>query len=165
MDILIEHFWYGKTGKPESKIINDEEAKLPSSFLMHKIAEKMKDKIMTFMDGLHAFLESYALTSQQEGSKFFVKAVIGNPDPDGEIIVAGNDVIVPGDKMLWWIDSKSYTLSRASISTTFEGEQVEFSASYKYISPGLNYIAFAEILVPGKSITVQLHAYDYNKMD
>ena len=66
---------------------------------------------------------------------------------------------------MWWIDLHNHTVSKASVSTTFEGDQVEFTATYKYILPGLHYMAFAEILVPAKSIMVQLHSYDYTKTD
>jgi len=165
VDILIEHFWYTGEGKPTSRIINDEEAKLPSSFLIHRLAEEMKEKTVDFMKALHVFLQEYALTGEGELATFFTKAVIGDLGPEGEMLVSGNDVIVGGDKMVWYIDPKNYTLSRASVYTTFKGEKVEFSASYKYLSPGINYMAFAEIIVPGRNLLVKLHNYDYSKAD
>jgi hypothetical protein len=165
MDILIEHCWFGNSGLPEKKVINDQEAKLPSTFLVHKVAEEVKAKMVGFMDGLHGFLEKYALRDQPSGSQFFSKARIGDIDPSGTILVSGNDILVKGDQVLWWIDSRNFALSKVSISTEFEGEKVEFSASYKYLLTGLNYLAFAEILVPGKDIIVQLHNYDYARTD
>jgi hypothetical protein len=165
MDILIEQFRYGSNGELHRKIINDQEAKLPSSFLIHGIAEEMKTKMISFMDNLRIFLEEYALADQQKGSIFLSKAKIGSPDPEGQILVCGEDVIIKGDKLLWWIDAHKYTITRASISTSFEGDEIEFTATYKYILPGLNYMAFAEILVPPKNIMVQLHCYDYMKVD
>jgi len=165
VDILIEQFSYASDGKLQRKIINDQEAKLPSSFLIHEIAEEMKTKMISFMDNLRIFLEEYALTDQQKGSLFFSKAKIGSPDPEGQILVCGEDVIIKGDKLSWWIDAHNYTISKVSISTIFEGDQIEFTATYKYIIPGLNYLAFAEILVPPKNIMVQLHCYDYMKAD
>jgi hypothetical protein len=161
MDILIEQVNYGPDGKVQRKIINDQETKLPSTFLIHQIAEDMKTKMVNFMNNLHLFLEDYALEDQNRGSLFFSKAMIGDPDPEGQILVSGSDVIVKGDRLQWWIDSRNYSITKASISTTFDGDQIEFTATYKNIPPGLNYMAFAEILVPAKSILVQLHSYDY----
>jgi hypothetical protein len=161
MDILIEHLSYGPDGKIQRTITNNQEAKLPSSFLIHQVAEDMKTKLVTFMNDLHVFLEEYALEDQGKASVFFSKANIGSPDKDGHILVSGEDVITKGDRLLWWIDTHNYTIAKASISTTFEGDQVEFTATYKYILPGVNYMAFAEVLVPAKSITVMLHCYDY----
>jgi hypothetical protein len=161
MDILIEHVNYGPDGKMQRKIINDQEAKLPSSFLIHQVAEDMKAKMINFMNNLHLFLEKYALTDEEKGTLFFLKAVIGDPDPEGQILVSGENVIIQGDRLQWWIDTHNYAITKASISTIFDGDQIEFTATYKNIPPGLNYMAFAEILVPAKSIMVQLHNYDY----
>ena len=165
MDILIENIRYGSDGKLHWKIINDQEAKLPSSFLLHQIAEDMKTKMVNFMNNLRVFLEEYALTDQEKGALFFSKAMIGNPDSEGQILVSANDVIVKGDRLQWWIDSRNFSITKTSISTTFEGDQIEFTATYKYIVPGLNYMAFADIMVPAKSTVVMLHCYDYIKLN
>jgi len=165
MDILIESFNYGPDGILRKKIINDQEAKLPSSFIAHRIAEEIKTKMVTFMSNLQVFLQKYALDDSGHEDAFFSRAVIGDPDPNGEFLVACENIVVKGDKMLWWIDSRNYTLLKASVSTIFDGEKVEFTATYKNIPPGLSYMSFAEILVPEKSIIVQLHSYDYAKTD
>ena len=165
MDILIEECRYGPDGKLQQKIINDQEAKLPSSFLIHQIAEEMKTKMVTFMNDLHVFLEKYALIDPNLVSVFFSKAKIGSPEPNGQVLVTGEDVIIKGDKLQWWIDLHNSSITKASIMTTFEGDQIEFTATYKYIIPGLQYMAFAEILVPPKNIIVLLHFYDYTKVD
>jgi hypothetical protein len=161
MDILIQQEMYGADGKLEKKVLNDQEAKLPSSFLIHQVAEEMKTKMITFMDGLHLFLESYALDDRSKASSFFSKAMIQEIQPGGDILVVANDVIVDGDRLQWWVDPHTFEIIKASVSTVFEGEKVEFTATYKNIPPGLNYMAFAEILVPSKSLMVQLHSYDY----
>ncbi|MDP4282442.1 MAG: hypothetical protein Q8867_09890, partial [Bacteroidota bacterium] len=165
MDILIEECRYGPNGKLQRRIINDQEAKLPSSFLVHQIAEEMKTKMVTFMNDLHVFLEKYSLDDATLGSAFFSKAKIGSPDPNGQVLVSSEDVIIKGDKLLWWIDLRDNSITKASIVTTFNGDQVEFTATYKYIPSGLQYMTFAEILVPLKSLIVQLHFYDYTKID
>jgi hypothetical protein len=157
VEILIEQVRYGPDGKQERKIINDQEAKLPSSFLIHQVAEDMKAKMISFMNNLHLFLEGYALEDQNMGTLFFSRAVIGNPDPEGQILVSGGDVLIKGDRLQWWIDSRTYSITKASIATTFDGDQIEFTATYKNIPSGVNYLAFAEILVPAKSVMVQLH--------
>lgn len=161
MDILIEQERYGADGKLEKKVINDQEAKLPSSFLVHQIAEEMKTKMVTFMDGLHLFLEEYSLEDRSRGSEFFSKAMVKETGNGGDILVAASNVIVSGDRLQLWIDPHSYVVSKASVSTVFEGDQVEFTATYNNIPPGLNYMAFGEIIVPSKSLMVQLHSYDY----
>lgn len=163
MDIMIEDFSYGPDGKLIRKIVNDQEAKMPSSFLVHQVAEEIKGKMISFMNSLHLFLEQYKLEDPQKFSDFYNKATIGLPDTNGRVLISCNNVIVPGDRVLWWIDIRTFSVVRTSISTVFEGDQVEFSSAGKYLPPGLQYMAFAEILVPAKSIMVQLHFYDFMK--
>ncbi len=165
VDILIEEFRYGTDGKLEKKLINSEEAKLPSSFLIHALAEEVKTRTVAFMTGLHTFLQSYSFNDQSQGIVFFSKAMVGPMDPSGLVMVTSEDVISKGDKIQFWIDSHNFAIIKSTISTTFEGDLIEFTATYKYLLPGLNYMAFAEVLVPDKSIMVQLHFYDYTKID
>jgi hypothetical protein len=165
MDLLIEEFSYGPDGRIQRKVINDQQAKLPSSFLVHEMAEEIKTRMVNFMNNLHLFLEEYALTDPSRRTAFFAKATIGPTDSEGQFLLSAKNVITKGDELLWWIDTHTYTLSKVSISTTFEGDEIEFTANYKYILPGVHYMAFAEILVPAKNITVMLHAYDYAKLN
>jgi len=164
MDILIEEIDWGPDGNLRRRIINDQEAKLPSSFLIHQVAEEIKSKMISFMSNLHAFLQEYALDDVPRRNTFFSRAIFGVPDPGDQILISCSDVIVKGDKLLWWIDLHNYSITKASVSTTFDGDQIEFSGTYKFLDPGLNYLAFAEILVPAKGIMVQLHCYDYVKI-
>jgi hypothetical protein len=164
MDILIQQFSFDANGKRIQKIINDQEAKLPSSFLIHGIAEEEKTKTVNFMNGLHHYLEEYSLSEQNQLNMFFSKVRMGGPDPQGQIMLTGENVLCNGDRVNWWIDHHTFSLSKVTISTEFEGDQVEFTATYSNLA-GLNYMAFAEVIIPSKSIIVQLHSYDYTKND
>jgi hypothetical protein len=165
MDILIEKDQVGSDGKVISEIINDQQASLPSSFIAHKIAEEERDKTVDFMKELRIYLEQYSLRDPNDLITFFTKARSGITDKEEQTMLEGQDVICKGDRMFWWIDPQTIALSKISISTVFKGEQVEFTATYKNLPTGLNYIAFAEVILPTKSITVQLHSYDYTKMN
>ncbi len=161
MEMLIEENIMGPDGRIIRKIINDQEAKLPSSFLIHQIAEDEKEKIIAFMKGLHAYLLEYSLPQQDKVSKFFSEAPPPVADVNGLILVSGENVVSKGDKLDWWIDHKTWSISKASIVTTFEGDQIEFNAAYNLLPCGLNYLAFAEIIIPAKKITILIHCYDY----
>ncbi len=164
VSIQIEACHYGPDGKLQEKIINNQEAALPSTFLIHEIAQEQKTKLVAFLNDLRVFLEKYALSDKKLGSVFFSNAIIGFPDPNDQVLVNGKDVIIKGDKLQWWLDLRNKAVTKASLLTTFEGYQVEFTATYKYINPGLQYMNFAEIKVPSKSVIVQLQFYDYSKV-
>ncbi|MFC2102165.1 hypothetical protein ACFLS7_04150 [Bacteroidota bacterium] len=163
LDILIEAFNYGSDGKLQKKVINDQQAKLPSSFLLRNLAEKMKAKLVTYMNDLDVFLGKYSPDDQKNGRLFFSKATIRPPDSDGQILVSAENVNINGDKMSWWIDKNTYSLTKRTISTTFEGGNIEFTATYKYIPGGINYMAYAELLIPAKNLIVKIHYFDYKK--
>jgi hypothetical protein len=77
-------------------------------------------------------------------------------------LVSGSNVLTKGDKLKWWIDTRSYTIAYATISTNFKGISAEFSATY-YLLPDLNYMSQAKVLVPSKNMVIKLQFYDFIK--
>ena len=163
LDILIEAYHYGPDGKLQKKVINDQQAKLPSSFLLHKLAEKVKAELATYMNDLHIFLGKYSFDDPTSGDLFFPKATISSPDSDGQILVSAENVITKGDKLSWWIDKDNYFLTKTSLSTTFEGGNIEFTVTYKNSQLGINYMEYAELLIPAKKLIVKVHYFNYKK--
>ena len=162
IQVLIEEITTDPNGRQIRKVLSNQEAPLPSTFLIHRIAEDQKSKIIDFMSGLRNFLEKYALTDDSVRHAFFSKADISAPDVRGQLLVSGSDVFSNGDNLKWWIDTRSYTITYATISTTYKGVGAQFSATY-YLLPGLNYMAQANIRVPSKNMVIKLQFYDFIK--
>lgn len=162
IQVLIEKITVDPDGRQIRKVISNKEAPLPTTFIIHKIATDQKAKIISFMTDLRAFLEKYALTDDSKRHSFFTAADISLPDAKGQLIVSGSDVFAKGDKLKWWIDTKSYTITYATILTTFRGVSADFSATYSSL-PGLNYMAVAKIKVPDKNMVIDLKFYDFVK--
>lgn len=162
LQVLIEEVSTDPKGRQIRKMISNQEAPLPSTFLIRQIAEDQKSKIIAYMSDLRIFLEKYALTDDSIRHSFFSKAIISAPDARGQLLVSGSDVFTRGDKLNWWIDTRSYTITYATISTTFKGVSTAFSATY-YLLPGLNYMAQATIRVPSKKMAITLKFYDFMK--
>jgi hypothetical protein len=160
--VLITDVSYGQNGLQIRKVISNQEAPLPSTIIIHQIAEDQKAKIVAFMNDLRIFLEKYALDNDSIRHSFFLKANITPPDARGQILVTGSNVLTKGDKLKWWIDTRSYTITNATISTTFKGVEAEFSGTY-YLLPGLNYMSQATIRVPSKNMVIKLQFYDFIK--
>jgi len=49
------------------------------------------------------------------------------------------------------------------VSATFQGDPVNLSATFKTLPSGLNHVAYAELTVPAKQITVQVQNFDYSR--
>jgi len=159
---LIEDVMFSAGGKELRKVVSNEEAPLPSTILIRQIAEDQKAKIVGFMRDLRGFLEKYALTDDKIRNDFFTRATITPPDARGQMLVTGSDVLTKGDLVKWWIDTKSYTITNAWVSTTYKGVYAEFSGTY-YLLPGLNYMSWAQIRVPSKDLVVTLKFYGFVK--
>jgi len=162
MQVLITEVSCEPNGRQIQKVISNQEAPLPSTIIIRQIAEDQKSKIVAFMNDLRIFLEKYALEDDSTRHSFFSKANITAPDARGQLLVSGSNVLNKGDKLKWWIDTRSYTITYATISTTFQGISAEFSATY-YLLPGLNYMSQAKILVPSKNMVIKLQFYDFVK--
>jgi hypothetical protein len=50
---------------------------------------------------------------------------------------------------------------RMSIMTTFQGDDVTVTATFKSLASGLNYPAYIQLNVPDKNLTVLIQNYDY----
>jgi hypothetical protein len=162
VQVLIEEISFSPAGKQIRKMISLQEAPLPSTILIRQIAEQQKAKIISFMSDLRSFLERYALADDSTRHAFFSSASITPPDARGQLLTSGSNVITKGDKLKWWIDSRSYTITYATISTIFKGVGAEFSATY-YLLPGMNYMSQAKIRVPSKNMVISLKFYDFVK--
>jgi hypothetical protein len=161
VNTIIEEISFTADGKQKKKTLKNEEAALPSTFIIHQFAESSKAKTVRFLQDLSVFLKKYSLADAKTRHSFFLKASVGAPDKNGIIVVSGNNVLAKDDKVRWWMDTKSYALTKATISTTFEDTGIEFTGYYGYFRAGMNYMSKAEISVPDKDIVVRLEFYDF----
>lgn len=162
VQVLVEQVSFTPNGKEVRKVISNQETPLPTTILIRQIAEEQKAKIVAFMSDLRAFIEQYALTDDSVRHAYFSMANISAPDARGQLLVSGSDVFTKGDKVKWWINTRFYTITYATISTAYKGVSANFSATY-YLLPGLNYMSQAKISIPSKNMVITLKFYDFVK--
>jgi hypothetical protein len=161
LNILIEKARYDENGQVVYKTLNQQGEKMPTGFLIKKIAEDEKENLEKFLYGMRDFLHQYSLPESGAVTKFITSASWTMEDSNKEILFTHSDVIVPGDKLSWFINVDGYTTSRIEVFTKFEGDNVNFTAVFVTLPNGLNYMSYAEALVPSKNITLQIQKYDY----
>jgi hypothetical protein len=161
LNILIEKALYDANGQVVYKTLNQEGEKMPTGFLIKKIAEDEKESLEKFLYGMRDFLHQYSLPESTAVAKFISGASWNMEDGNKEILFTRSDVIVPGDKLNWFVNVDGYTTSRIEVTTTFEGDAVTFSAVFTTLPTGLNYMSYAEAIIPAKNITLQIQKYDY----
>jgi hypothetical protein len=161
LNILIEKAEYDQNGQVVYKTLNQQGEKMPTGFLIKRIAEDEKENLEKFLYGMRDFLHQYSLPGSEAVIKFITGASWTMKDSDKEILFTHSDVIVPGDKLNWFVNVNGYTTSRIEVITKFEGDVVNFTAVFVTLPNGLNYMSYAEALVPAKNITLQIQKYDY----
>jgi len=50
-----------------------------------------------------------------------------------------------------------------AMESTFQGDPVSLTATFKTLPTGLNHVAYAEVTVPAKQLSVQVQNLDYNR--
>jgi hypothetical protein len=162
-DFRIDAVNYGPGGQLQRTLMNDQSAPLPFGFLRRRIAERERKKVEEYLGGLRDLLEQYTLHTAGRIQEFMNRARATGPDAAGLFEVTGQNVVYPGDTFSLWIDPRTRHPQKVQVSTTFEGDPVTLTATFKTLPSGLNHVAYAEATVPAKQLSVQVQNFDYNR--
>jgi len=91
------------------------------------------------------------------------KATASGPDASGLFEMTGRNVVSPGDTFSLWVDPRTRHAQKIQVATTFQGDPVNLTATFRTLSSGLNHVAYAEVIVPAKQISIQVQNFDYNR--
>ena len=161
LNMMIEKNIYNFQGQLVQKVLNEQSAKMPKAFLIREIAESEKENIEKFLFGLRDFLKKYSLQETAQVKRFIATATWQVVDSTHEFIFKGRNVEEDGDLMTWIVEDVHYSTVRIEVTTKFQNDIVHFTGAFVRLKDGLNYIAYAEAIIPSKNITLQLQNYDY----
>ena len=68
-----------------------------------------------------------------------------------------------GDSLSVWTDAATRQTRKIVVETLFQGDTVDLTATFKTLGSGLTYVAYAEVSVPAKQMTLQVQNFDYNR--
>lgn len=162
-DLRIEAVTYGPDGQLQRTVMNDQSAPLPFGFLRRRIAEFERKKVADYLTGLRGLLEEYTLPTAGKMQDFMNRATASGPDASGLFEVTGKNVVYPGDTFSLWVDPRTRHAQRVQVSTSFQGDPVTLTATFRTLPSGLNHVAYAEVIVPAKQMSVQVQNFDYNR--
>lgn len=162
-DIRLELVNYAPDGTLQRSLLNDSGASLPRGFLRRAIAEDKKKKMEEYLTGLRHLLEQYTLPTTGKILDFMTSAVPTGPDASGLLEMTGGSVVVPGDGFSVWTDARTRQTRRVQVSTFYQGDMVQVTATFNTIPSGLTYMAYAEATVPAKQLSVQVQNFNYTR--
>ena len=160
-DTRIDTVTRGPDGQPQHTVLNDQSNPLPSGFLRRRVAEQEREKMENYLKQLRTFLHQYTLPTAGAVINFISTTPITPPGPGGLLQLSGSSVVVPNDTVSLSIDAPTRQTRRMTIMTTFQGDEVTVTATFKTLTSGLNYAAYIQINVPDKNLTVLIQNYDY----
>jgi hypothetical protein len=163
-DMRLEQVQYGPDGQMQRIIPNEQGAPLPSGFLRRAIAEDKRQKIEEYLKGLRGLLDQYTLPTAGKVLDFMDKATTSIPGDGRLIVMSGSSVVVPGDSLSIWTEAATRHTSKIQVNTFYQGNGVNLTATFKALRSGLTYVAYAEVIVPQKQMTVQVQNFDYSRI-
>ena len=77
--------------------------------------------------------------------------------------MSGTGVVVPGDSLSVWTEAATRHTHKMEVNTFFQDQAVNLTATYKTLPSGLTHVDYAEVIVPGKELTVQVQNFNYER--
>jgi len=162
-DTRLELCNYLPDGQLQRSLLNDTGASLPRGFLRRAIAEDEKKKLEEFLTGLRSFLDQYTLPSAGKILDFMTSATTTGPDANGLVEMTGHNVVSPGDTLSIWTNARTRKTQRILVNGFYKGDIVTLTGTFNTLQTGLNYLAYAEVTVPAKNMTLQVQNFDYQR--
>lgn len=162
-DIRLELVNYAPDGTLQRSLLNDSGASLPRGFLRRAIAEDKRKKMEDYLSGLRGLLDQYTLSTTGKILDFMTSATTIGPDASGLVEMTGHNVVSPGDTLSIWTDARTRKTRRLLVNGFYQGDIVTLTATFNTLPSGLTYMAYADVSVPAKQMTVQVQNFDYNR--
>jgi hypothetical protein len=162
-DTRLELNNYLPGGQLQRSLLNDTGAPLPRGFLRRAIAEDKRKRLEEFLTGLRSLVDQYTLPSAGKILDFTTSATTIGPDANGLVEMTGHNVVTPGDTLSIWTDARTRKTRRVLVNGFYKGDIFTLTGTFNTIPSGLTYLAYAEITVPAKQMTVQVQNFDYQR--
>ena len=162
-DTRIELVNYGPTGQLQRTLVNDQSAPLPFGFLRRAVAENERQKMETYLHGLRSLLEQYTLPTAGKVLDFMSAAQVTAPDASGAVEMTGRGVVIPGDTFSVWSDARTRQTRKIQVATVYQGDAANLTATFATLPSKLTYVAYAEVTVPAKQLSVQVQNFNFNR--
>ena len=159
-DLRIDLVNFGPDGKIQRTVLNDQHSPLPGGFFRRKAAENKIKDLEKYMEGLKSALYQYTLPTPGAVMNF-LNAATTVPAQNGQLMVTGQNVVQPGDSLTIWMDAATKKTQKTVVTTAFEGNPVNVTATFATLPNGLNYVAYAEVTIPAKGYSLLIQNFNY----
>jgi len=159
-DTRIDAVTWGPDGQPQHTTLSNQGNPPPRGFFRRRVEDRMQEQGETYLKGLRTFLHQYTLPSAGQ----IINLISSNPilpGPNGTLQISGASVVVPGDTVSLTVSATTRLTQRMTIMSSYQGDEVTVTVTFKSLANGLNYPAYTQINVPDKNLTLLIQNYDY----
>ena len=129
--------------------------------LRGRIQAKKAEAAKDWATDLGRLLHSYLAASKGQLVDYFDQAKFV---PEGPTVrIDGQNVITPGDRMTYWVDTEHSRPQRMQIDASLEGDPVQLVVEFRALPDSLNYPARATVTVPAKKVQIKVENFDYHR--
>jgi hypothetical protein len=163
-DLRIDLVSMGPDGSLQKTVLNDQPGALPNGFIRRLIAQNQRKQLEQYIAGLTGVVEQYTLPNPGAVVNFLSTAQVQPmTTPDGKTVlqVNGSNVITTGDTFTMTIDGKSLLPISVQVNTSYNGDAVTISGTFKSMKGGPNHLQYVTVDDAAKNLTLMLHNYDY----
>jgi hypothetical protein len=162
-DMRLEQVQYGPDGRLQRMVENEQGASLPHGFIRRAIAEKKRKQMEEYLKELRSLLDQYTLPTAGKVLDFMDQATATLADDGRLILMRGTSVVVPGDSLSVWTEAATRKTHKIQVNSFFQGDAVNLTATFKTLRRGLNHVDYAEVIVPGKNLSIQVQNFNYDR--
>jgi hypothetical protein len=163
-DMRVELVNLGPDGQPQRSLLNDQPGQLPGGFFRKRFAERQEKNTEKYVKDLSSLVDQYTLPSAGAVVSFLAGAQVQPvTTPQGTTVlqVNGTNVGSQGDTFAMTVNGSNLQPVSIQITTQYNGDPVNISATFKTMQSGLNHLQYATVTVPNRNINVNIHNYDY----
>jgi hypothetical protein len=150
-------------GQYQRSLVSDQGPSLPRFGVRKAVAEEKQKEMKEYLEGLKSLLGQYTMDSSPQVLAFLNKAQVSGPDASGLLALSGGSVVAAGDSLTLWVDVASHRARKVFVATTYQGDPITLNATFNTLPTGLNYMNWADVQIPAKSLEVQVSNFNYNK--
>ena len=74
-----------------------------------------------------------------------------------------NPTILSGDSMSLWVDAGNHQARKVEIHTSYKGDPVNVTATFKTLPGGPTHLENADVEVPAKNMSLEVRNFNYSR--
>jgi len=155
--------WFNSEGKLEGSTLSTESAKQPRPKIGLRGAIQ-SNQMKSFSELLtEAMNQSMAYTTLSKGDWIDLVDKSRVDVGGGEIKIAAQDVLMPGDKAIYVFDKSTKLYKSVEVSTKVQDEPMKATMKYTTMTDGTNRADVTEMTIPSKSMEIATENIDFIK--